>query len=348
MTSDNQHGEPRLASVASWAVLAASFGLSATTWVALAELAGFTATLSIADLVLRLAWLMPVAVDGYVVVALVLWMSPVPPRVAAFAKRNTYGAAGIGIAAQSAYHLLHTASTTDQLWRVVLAAIVGALPPAVAALAVHMRALIRREGSKPVTPAPTPSVPAAPDRSTIADRPAPTPTVTTPAPPVRQAPEPVPTPEPTPVPATVADRPQVPTPAEVASRINPTPTTGTATRPAPVDERRTAPPRPHKSAPRTPAPALAPSATDTRVSVPDAAQLTLPVVSPDLLKRATEVARQYRNDNGTPITAGKLAVELRITSKEAAQALAHMDLLPDNPTTPVPTVNGNRPARAAR
>ncbi|HEV7580856.1 MAG TPA: hypothetical protein VGO77_10695, partial [Mycobacterium sp.] len=99
------------------------------------------------DVTLRVAWLMPVAVDGYVVVALVLWMSPVPASVAAFAKKNTYGAAGIGIAAQSAYHLLATQSATDQTWRVVLAALVGALPPAVAGLAVHMRALIRREGS---------------------------------------------------------------------------------------------------------------------------------------------------------------------------------------------------------
>jgi hypothetical protein len=133
--------------VASWAVLTASFGLSASTWIALARLAGFTATLTVPHLgiTLAMAWLMPIAVDGYVVVALVLWMAPVPAKVAAFAKKNTYLAAGTGIAAQSAYHLLFTMSTTNQGWRVVLAAIVGALPPAVAGLAVHMRALIRRE-----------------------------------------------------------------------------------------------------------------------------------------------------------------------------------------------------------
>jgi hypothetical protein len=91
---------------------------------------------------------MPIAVDGYVVVALVLWMAPVPATVAAFARKNTYCDAGIGIAAQSAYHLLFTLSTTNQAWRVALAAIVGAIPPAVAGLAVHMRALIRRESSK--------------------------------------------------------------------------------------------------------------------------------------------------------------------------------------------------------
>jgi hypothetical protein len=134
-------GEPRLASVASWAVLVASFGLSASTWIALARLAGFTDTLTVPvlDITLAMAWLMPIAVDGYVVVARVLWMAPVPAKVAAFARKNTYGAAGIGIAAQSAYHLLFTLSTTDEAWRVVLAAIVGALAPAVAGLAVHMR-----------------------------------------------------------------------------------------------------------------------------------------------------------------------------------------------------------------
>lgn len=140
-------GEPRLGAIASWAVLGASFGLSAATWVALAELAGFTQTWTLPEqsITLALAWLMPVAVDGYVIVALVLWMAPVPEKVAQFAKWNTYGAASIGIVAQSAYHLLDTLSATNEAWRVVLAAVVGALPPTVAGLAVHMRALIRRE-----------------------------------------------------------------------------------------------------------------------------------------------------------------------------------------------------------
>lgn len=139
-------GEPRLASVASWAVLAASFGLSAATWIALAELAGFTGHLS----GFRLAWLMPVAVDGYVVTALVLWMSPVPAKVAAFAKTNTYAAALIGVAAQSAFHCLTVYAASHELWQASLAAVVGAIPPAGAALTVHMRALIRRESGQVV------------------------------------------------------------------------------------------------------------------------------------------------------------------------------------------------------
>jgi hypothetical protein len=82
---------------------------------------------------------MPIAIDGYVVVALVLWTAPVPPRVAVFARKNTYAAASVGVTAQSAYHALTILSATHSPWRSALAALVGALPAAVAALAVHMR-----------------------------------------------------------------------------------------------------------------------------------------------------------------------------------------------------------------
>lgn len=137
---------PALAVWASWAVLAASFGLSAATWIALGDLAGFGSPVALPfGMRARLSWLMPVAVDGYVVVALVLWMSPVPARVASFARANTYTAAGCGVIAQSAFHALTTWTTTGVLWRAILAAAVGAMPPAVSAVCVHMRALLHRE-----------------------------------------------------------------------------------------------------------------------------------------------------------------------------------------------------------
>jgi len=348
-------GEPKLASVASWAVLAASFGLSASTWIALARLAGFTDTLTVPVLgiTLAMAWLMPIAVDGYVVVALVLWMAPVPAKVAAFARKNTYGAAGIGIAAQSAYHLLFTLSTTNQEWRVVLAAIVGALPPAVAGLAVHMRSLIRRESNAstgaPAIPATvhvsTPTTSAEPTKPST-NRPskvdtAAVPTIdagpaapdTAPTPADEKA-APAPTPQPAPT--------EVPTPAAVAARINPArPAAGpgekAATRAAAPTTR-----RPRPTSPTTPAPKLAPSTTDTPVPASDAAQLALPIVAPDLLARAAQVARQYRTEHGTPITPGQLAVRLKVTSEQATQALAVLDLDPRHPTEPIPTVNGHR------
>ncbi|WLS48417.1 hypothetical protein Q3V37_14965 [Micromonospora profundi] len=337
-------GEPRLASIASWAVLVASFGLSASTWIALAELAGFTARITVpgTSVSLALAWLMPIAVDGYVVVALVLWMAPVPARVAAFAKKNTYGAAGIGIAAQSAYHLLDTMSTNVEPWRVVLAAIVGALPPAVAGLAVHMRALIRRESGRTLTAA-TGTVPAPAET--------PTPTVTVPAVPAPTPGRPelpimptIDTAEPAPMPA----QPEIPTPAQIATRI-------TAPRPAVIPEPstpaldatvRVARPRPSKPE-DTSAPTLAPSTTDTPVTASDAAQLPLPIVAPDLLARATRVAKQYRTEHGTPITPGQLAVRLKVTSDEATQALAVLDLDPNTSNRPVQPANG-RPVKATR
>jgi hypothetical protein len=348
-TSNGRTGEPRLASVASWAVLVASFALSASTWIALAVLAGFTdtATLPVIGVTLRVAWLMPVAVDGYVVVALVLWMSPVPATVAAFAKKNTYGAAGIGIVAQSAYHLLATLSATDQTWRVALAAIVGALPPAVAALAVHMRALIRREtdrtttgsGTTPTTTVPTRTAPA-PVTS------APTASITATAGPTTTLPTDL-------APTTRPDVPvarEVPTPADVAARLTPAPAStptrpATAPRPAPASASK---PRPRKPAPTTTAPPLAAPATDISVIAPEPAQLTLPYAVPaDLLGRADQVARQYRTEHGTPITAGQLAVRLKVTSEQASQALAVLDLGPNTPTTPIPTVNG-MPVKATR
>jgi len=215
-------GEPRLAAVASWAVLAASFGLSAATWIALASLAGFTGTITVLGVTVGLAWLMPIAVDGYVVVALVLWMSPVPHRVAQFAKVNTYAAAGIGVIAQSAYHAFTVWSTQPadhrEIWRAVLAAVVGALPPAVAGLAVHMRALIRRE-SQPTTQQPAQPAP-------LAKQPAPA--IAPLEQPSAQAEQPsapasaVEQPEPTVEQVSAPSRPAVlvPVPASVFTRVN--------------------------------------------------------------------------------------------------------------------------------
>jgi hypothetical protein len=267
-----------------------------------------------------------------VVVALVLWMAPVPARVAAFAKRNTYLAAGTGIVAQSAYHLLFTMSTTDQWWRVVLAALVGALPPTVAGLAVHMRALIRRESGNhhtqqstldttTVPAAVTRQAPAAPSTMDTPTQP------TQPTEPVRPALSPVPAP--------------IPTPAQVAARITPPRPSGQAA-PAAVPDRAARPARTRPSTPATPAPTLAPSSTDFSVTVQDAAQLQSPIVSPDLLAKAASVARQYRAEHGTRLTAGQLAVRLKVTSEQATHLLASMTDGQTNPTMPVPTVNGAR------
>jgi hypothetical protein len=87
---------------------------------------------------------------------------------------------------------------------------------------------------------------------------------------------------------------------------------------------------------------LAPSSTDFSVTAQDAAQLPLPIVSPDLLARATRVVRQYRAEHGESMTAGQLAARLRVNSDQATSLLASIIDDQTNPTLPVPTVNGRR------
>ncbi len=157
--------------------------------------------------------------------------------------------------------------------------------------------------------------------------------------PATPTPSPVDTPPAPPVPA--APAPVVPTPAVVAQRITP-PRPATPATPAAAARSGTRTTRTRLNRPATtPTVSRAPSTIDTPVTASDAAQLTLPVVPPDLLARAAKVARDYRTEHGTPITAGQLAVRLKVTSDTATQALAVLDLSPDSPTTPISTVNGS-------
>lgn len=126
--------ESKVGVLASWATLLGSFILSFATWVVLARLAGFER---------HTVWAMPFSVDGYIVMALVAWTRPVSEKVAKFARKNTYFGAFVGVSAQSAYHATVTYNTHGA-WMAVLAGVVGALPPGLAAGAVHMRALVRR------------------------------------------------------------------------------------------------------------------------------------------------------------------------------------------------------------
>jgi hypothetical protein len=156
--------------------------------------------------------------------------------------------------------------------------------------------------------------------------------------------------EPAPTPDSAGPaRTDVPTPAHVATRVTPSPTTlplrSTADRSAAAPAPR---PRPRKSETTPSAAPLAAPAADTSVTEPEPAQLSLPMpVAPDLLGRAREVARQYQAEHGTPITAGQLAARLKVNSDVAAQALHVLDLGPDSPTQKIPTVNG-KPVRATR
>ncbi len=215
-------------------------------------------------------------------------------------------------------------------------------PLAIDGLMVMATGAILATGNHPPT-APSLPVPAPVTVPTLPAAPAPHPATPIPAVP---APQPMPDPivVPEPAPAT-----PIPTPADIAARVTPSPTTiplRSTTVPAPTAD--TSKPSPRKPEPTSTAPLLAAPATDTSVTAPEPAQLTLPMpVDPSLLGRADKVARQYRTEHGTPITAGQLAARLRVNSEQATQALAVLDLGPNPPTTKIPTVNGS-PVKVTR
>ena len=215
------------------------------------------------------------------------------------------------------------------------------------------RALWFQPGHTTATPtaAPTLPTPADPDDHVP---PAPTPpadpapSTTTPPATGDTTPSTRPATTPEPVPATRTE--PVPTPAAVAARVTPSPTSiplrPTATRTAAAETRK---PRPRMTEPTTTVEPLAAPATDTPVTEPEPAQLPLPIaVDPTVLAKAHEIAVQYRTETGTPIKAGQLATRLRVNSELATQALAVLNLGPDDATGKIPTVNGNRPVKATR
>jgi hypothetical protein len=127
-----------VSTVACWLAIFASFVLSFSTWLALGTLAGFGV----------LAVALPFCVDGYIVTSLTTWLTPeVSERLARFARTNLYSVGLVGVAAQAGYHgwLAFPEGATGWPGRSVLATAVGALPMAIATLAVHIRARAARE-----------------------------------------------------------------------------------------------------------------------------------------------------------------------------------------------------------
>jgi hypothetical protein len=139
--------EPKLAKRASWVSIICSFILSAETWVKLAELAGFTGTLKLPVTLpiigdtLRTSWAMVGVVDAYVISALVLWTFTTNRELATFARKHTYGAAITGVAAQAVFHGWGAYDRRAAIVVVVLAVVIGAIPPLFAAFGIHMRSI---------------------------------------------------------------------------------------------------------------------------------------------------------------------------------------------------------------
>jgi hypothetical protein len=132
---DIQTQESQVAVIASWVCIVASFILSAITWVALGDIGGYGS----------LRYVMPAVVDSYIVCCIVTWLAPVSPRVARFAFWNMYGAAFVGVAAQSIYHCATVWESTHSTWKAPLALVLGAIPPAFAFAGVHIRGMASRD-----------------------------------------------------------------------------------------------------------------------------------------------------------------------------------------------------------
>ncbi len=141
--------ESKVGIASSWLTLVASFFLSFATWVAIGEIAGFEGSWDGDQIwttlpLFQLAWALPLCVDGYVVSGLVTWMAPVDDQIAKVAKWNTYGGAAVGIIAQAGYHGWSAYDKEKGGFLVALSVLVGTLPPALSAGAVHLRAMVKR------------------------------------------------------------------------------------------------------------------------------------------------------------------------------------------------------------
>lgn len=137
--------------VAMWVVIVATFALTAATWVAIGRIAGFGQTVATPYGVVHIAWLMPFAADGYVVVALLVWTHARGTALRRFARNNVYVSAALGVAGQSAYHTLTTMASGSPNWHVAMALVFGAVPPAVTALTIHLYSLLAVDAATLIT-----------------------------------------------------------------------------------------------------------------------------------------------------------------------------------------------------
>lgn len=156
-----------ISTAACWLTIVASFVLSFSTWLALGQLAGFGV----------LAVALPFCVDGYVVTSLTTWLMPeVSAKLAKFARANLYAVGLVGVTAQAGYHgwLVASGTPAGGQGQTLLATAVGALPMAVATLAVHIRARVARELAAP-RPVPAAQTAITTPLSGLASTPAPQP-----------------------------------------------------------------------------------------------------------------------------------------------------------------------------
>lgn len=146
------------------------------------------------------------------------------------------------------------------------------------------------------------------------------------------------TPTPTRAPSAVTPvRPQtVPAPPKPDAPRTPAPPTRSTVANGTIRESAAPPASSAPTVPTAPAPASAPPTTGTPAPSVDAAPPSKPPVPAAMLTRAAHLAEAHHTATNTPITAGELAVRMRVNSDTAARLLATLD---HRVTTP-DTVNG--------
>jgi hypothetical protein len=132
--------------------------LSFSTWVHLAEAVGFGSRCTILGVTLRLAWLLPIAIDCYTVTVIRVWLrSPAGSAVLTYAKANALAAIVLSVAGQAAFHAFSAAGVKMvNLWW--FAIIIGGIPPALLGLVMDLYTRMKHEADSPVVDVPAPVV----------------------------------------------------------------------------------------------------------------------------------------------------------------------------------------------
>jgi hypothetical protein len=107
---------------------------------AVASFAGLRGLAQVAGWPDRLAWLLPVTIDAYVMTSARVWLAAAvgSSRVRRFARANAIGAIATSIVGNAGYHLV-AADLVAISWPIIV--LVGAVPAAVLGLTAHLHAL---------------------------------------------------------------------------------------------------------------------------------------------------------------------------------------------------------------
>jgi len=130
----------RCTTAGTYIVGAAAAAMSWTGWFLLAAMCGWSS---------RLAWLLPIAVDVYVVTSMRVWLRVAwaSQRTRRFAAFSTMFAVVLSVAANAAYHLMDSLGWRRAPWPVVVA--VSGLAPLMLALVAHLQARLNADKAIP-------------------------------------------------------------------------------------------------------------------------------------------------------------------------------------------------------